>query len=197
MSQQRAPGYHPTLPRLPHARREIQSLADRTAGAVVLAGQSAKRSNVEGAKPGRFGVLHFATHARRGRMPALLLTPEEKGGAPSTLSPRHVMGLKLTDTRLVVLSACSTGRGRPMGTEGLIGLPRAFLIAGARRVVASVVEVVDDKTGTLMTDFHGSLRPSGAGNPARALLATQKRLLKEQSTSWPGYWGAFLLVGAP
>jgi CHAT domain-containing protein len=185
----------PSLPRLPHALREIETIGKLHHNPVTLAGAAATRARLDATKPGRFGTLHFATHTHRGRMPAILLGPESAGAGPVALTPNDVMGLDLADTNLVVLSACASGRGRVMGTEGLIGLPRAFLIAGARRVVASTVSVVDEKTSALMGSFYGQLKNGQA--PAAALLAAQRDLLGRGTTSWPGYWGSFFVVGAP
>ena len=140
--------------------------------------------------------MHIATHTRRGRIAALLLAPDEAGGGPTELRPADVMGMRLVETELVVLSACATGHGKIAGPEGLIGLPRAFLIAGARRVLASNIEIVDEKTSRLMQLLYARMRREHE-QPARALLSAQRALLGSPSTSWPGFWAPFFVVGAP
>jgi CHAT domain-containing protein len=82
------------------------------------------------------------------------------------------------------------------GTEGLIGLPRAFLLAGARRVIATSVDVGDLPTAGLMHALYKGLQHA-ADNPARALLSAQRALLGNPKTSWPGAWATFFVVGPP
>jgi CHAT domain-containing protein len=181
---------------LPHARKEIEIIAGLTDKATVLVGDRATRGHMEAQRPGRFGTLHIATHTRRGRIAALLLAPDEAGGDPTELRPAEIMGMRLIETELVVLSACATGHGKTAGPEGLIGLPRAFLIAGARRVLASNIEIVDEKTSRLMQLLYARMH-RGHEQPARALLAAQRTLLGSPTTSWPGFWAPFFVVGAP
>lgn len=181
---------------LPHARKEIETIAGLTDEPTVFVGTRATRGRLEEAQPGRFGILHIATHTRRGRIASLLLAPDRAGDAPSELRPADVMGMRLVDTNLVVLSACASGHGKTAGPEGLIGLPRAFLIAGARRVLASNLEIVDEKTSRLMQLMYGRMGSNDV-RPARALLLAQRALLAAPRTSWPGFWAPFFVVGAP
>ncbi|MEE2712822.1 MAG: CHAT domain-containing tetratricopeptide repeat protein [Planctomycetota bacterium] len=187
---------HKSFTPLPHARTEIEAIAELADNAAVLVGPRATRGHMEAQRPGRFGTLHIATHTRRGRVAALLLAPDEAGGDPTELKPADVMGMRLIDTNLVVLSACATGHGKTAGPEGLIGLPRAFLIAGARRVLASNIEIVDDKTSRLMQLLYARMG-SKHEQPARALLTAQRALLGSPKTSWPGFWAPFFVVGTP
>lgn len=186
---------HAAYPALPHARREIATIAELLERPTVLVGDRANLKQIGSTKPGRHGIIHVASHTRRGRLPSILLAPSGPGGEPVSIGPSDVMGLKLDDTSLVVLSACASGRGRLAGAEGLIGLPRAFLVAGARRVVASSIDVIDEKTSRLMKLLYARMRVGDA--PARALLRAQRTLLGSPATSWPGYWAPFFVVGAP
>jgi CHAT domain-containing protein len=70
---------------------------------------------------------------------------------------KDIYGLKLS-ADLVVLSACNSALGKDLGSEGIVGLPRAFLIAGARRVVASLWKVDDDATAVFMQAFYSRLK---------------------------------------
>jgi len=182
-------------PSLPHARREIAVISELLDEPDVLIGRRATRRAFDAAKPGQYGIVHIAAHTRRGRLPSILLAPGKGAERRAELSPSDVMGMKLDETSLVVLSACDSGRGRVAGSEGLIGLPRAFLVAGARRVLASSLDVVDERTSGLMKLLYAHMRRGD--QPARALLRSQRSLLKSPGSSWPGFWAPFFIVGAP
>jgi CHAT domain-containing protein len=94
----------------------------------------------------------------------------------------------------VVLSACETGLGRLAGGEGVIGLTRAFLYAGASRVLVSLWPVSDASTADLMVRFYDELL---AGTlPAEALRRAKLNLLRQNlEYAKPYYWSAFVLNG--
>ncbi len=95
---------------------------------------------------------------------------------------------------LVVLSACQTGLGKEVKGEGLIGLTRGFMYAGARRVVVSLWSVNDKATSDLMTKFYrGMLKDSE--RPAAALRAAQIEMWKQKKWQSPYYWAAFTMQG--
>jgi CHAT domain-containing protein len=95
---------------------------------------------------------------------------------------------------LVVLSACETGLGKNMRGEGLIGLTRGFMYAGAKRVVVSLWNVNDAATAELMTSFYRGMLKDGL-RPAAALRAAQIELSKKKNLSSPYYWAAFVMQG--
>jgi CHAT domain-containing protein len=95
---------------------------------------------------------------------------------------------------LVVLSACETGLGKEISGEGLIGLTRGFMYAGASRVVASLWNVSDIATAHLMAEFYRSMEKDGLP-PAAALRAAQVKMLQQKRWASPYYWAAFQLQG--
>jgi CHAT domain-containing protein len=95
---------------------------------------------------------------------------------------------------LVVLSGCRTALGREVYGEGITGLSRAFLFAGAARVVASLWKVDDAATAALMTHFYRGLFVEKLP-PATALKAAQVALRKEERWASPYYWAGFVLQG--
>lgn len=106
------------------------------------------------------------------------------------LTALEVSNLDLFNTKLVVLSACETGRGDIDNTEGILGLRRAFKIAGAQQLIISLWKVPDAQTSELMQLFYASYL---AGNPAHtAFEYAQKEMSKRYSN--PYYWAAFLLI---
>jgi CHAT domain-containing protein len=101
--------------------------------------------------------------------------------------------LDLLTTELVVLSACQTGLGRVHVGEGVFGLRRAFVLAGARTLVMSLWKVPDDQTRELMEDFYRRLL-DGEG---RAEALRQAQLATKAKHPDPFYWGAFICQGDP
>lgn len=118
------------------------------------------------------------------------LPPEAEDGL---LTAEDVTGLDLLATELVVLSACETGLGQVQVGEGVFGLRRAFMLAGAKTLVMSLWKVPDAQTQTLMVEFYQGLL---TGTPrAEALRQAQLALKKEYPE--PFYWGAFICQGNP
>ena len=110
-------------------------------------------------------------------------------GEDGWLTAEEIAGLDL-QADLVVLSACDTGRGRITG-DGVVGLTRAFLVAGADTVVVSLWQVPDDATATLMVAFYEQL--AATGNKAQALR--EAMLTTQAQYPDPRNWSAFVLVG--
>jgi CHAT domain-containing protein len=107
---------------------------------------------------------------------------------------RDIYGLRL-DADLVVLSGCRTALGRELRGEGLVGLTRGFLYAGAPRVVASLWKVEDRATSELMARFYRALWQEGLP-PAAALRSAQLSLRRERRWRDPYFWAGFVLQGA-
>ena len=124
----------------------------------------------------------------------------EPGRDNGLLTAEEITYLDLTSCDLVVLSACETGLGRPEAGEGMIGLRRAFRMAGARTVISSLWEVDDQATRDLMTLFYENLWRRGMPK-LEALRQAQLSILEENRRRTghgvPSTWGAFVLDGAP
>src|SRR6185436_16596953 len=95
---------------------------------------------------------------------------------------------------LVVLSACQTGLGREIRGEGVVGLARGFMYAGAARVVASLWQVDDVATAELMRGFYRGILRDGA-RPAAALRVAQVEMWRKRAWRSPYYWAGFVLQG--
>lgn len=122
----------------------------------------------------------------------------ENGGEDGYLTAEEVAWLDLSGVELVVLSACETGLGTAQSGEGLIGLRRAFRMAGAKTVISSLWSVKDDSTAVLMRDFYANLWLRGMARH-EALRAAQLTMLKRNRIEFgeglPSTWGAFVLAG--
>jgi CHAT domain-containing protein len=116
-------------------------------------------------------LLHFATHGNLSATSPLASSLSLAGG--DELTVYELMGLRLK-ARLVVLSACDTGRGEATGGDDVLGLARGLLAAGARAAVVSLWPVDDVATSLFMGEFYRSLR--GGQSPAAALRAAQNSL---------------------
>jgi len=109
------------------------------------------------------------------------------------LTAEDVTGLDLLATELVVLSACETGLGRVHVGEGVFGLRRAFVLAGAKTLVMSLWKVPDEPTGELMENFYGRL----LAGECRAEALRGAQLAMKLKYPDPFYWGAFICQGDP
>jgi CHAT domain-containing protein/Tfp pilus assembly protein PilF len=189
------------LARLPASRREAEAIAALAAPgeALVALDAAASRELVLGGGLAGFRTVHFATHgvidAEHPALSGLVLSRVGPDGSPREgfLHLRDIYGLRL-DADLVVLSGCRTALGKETHGEGMIGLTRGFLYAGARRVVASLWPVEDQATAALMRRLYTALWISGQP-PAAALREAQLKIRQERRWRDPYYWAGFVLEG--
>jgi CHAT domain-containing protein/Tfp pilus assembly protein PilF len=142
--------------------------------------------------------LHFATHGFVTEPPfslsGLVLTSVPGSPENSVLSVRDIFNLRL-NADLVTLSACETGLGREVSGEGVVGMTRAFLYAGARSLLVSFWKVSDASTPRLMESFYRHL--GERGGKTAALRRAKLEMIAGGSYAEPYYWAPFLLSGDP
>jgi len=140
--------------------------------------------------------IHFAVHgfldAERPQLSALVLAPAP--GERGYLTVREIFNLRLR-ADLIVLSACETGVGKQVEGEGILGLARAFLFAGAKSVVVSLWNVSDRGAVELMPRFYRELGPQTS--KARALQQAKRAIVAQGKWANPYFWAPFILVGDP
>jgi CHAT domain-containing protein len=191
------------ISRLPASRDEANAIADvlrsRDPQAVHISLDfDASRAHVLTDGLTRFRLVHFATHgvvdARHPEMSGLILSLVDRRGRRQDgyLRLGDIYKLKLS-ADLVVLSSCDSALGRDLESEGIIGLPRGFLYAGAKSVIASLWKVNDDATATLMSRLYARIKKGES--PSSALRGAQLEMLKDAQWSNPYYWAAFVLQG--
>jgi tetratricopeptide (TPR) repeat protein len=172
--------------RLPHAAQEAQFVAGLFPEGHAYVGAQATIETLT-AHAGSADVLHLACHAQfRGDNPMFSALHLHDGA----LTVERVEALRLR-AGIVVLSACETGLADLGSGDEMVGLVRAFLIAGAARVLASLWPVDDAVTALFMTSFYGALRHGQA--PAAALRVAQNDVMRQHPH--PFYWAAFVLHG--
>lgn len=165
----------------------------------VATGFAASRDAVTSEALGRADIVHLATHGlvstQQPSLTGLVVSLFDPRGRPRDgfIRLSDVYNLRLS-ADLVVLSACQTALGKEIRGEGLIGLTRGFMYAGARRVVASLWAVDDSATAELMTRFYrGLLRDRLPA--AAALRAAQRELASHPQWAAPYFWAGFVLQG--
>lgn len=172
--------------RLPHAAREAQTVAALFADGQAFVGAQAQLAVLE-REAAQADVIHLACHAQFRTDNPMFSALDLHDGA---LSVERIAGLRLRPGT-VVLSACETGLSAVAGDDEQVGLVRAFLGAGAARVVASLWPVDDGITSDFMSRFYGELR--AGQSPAHALRTAQAAI--RQRHPHPFHWAAFVLHG--
>lgn len=189
------------IPRLFASGREaneIMALAPSRTSLKAI-GFAANRDQILNQQLASYRIVHFATHgiinSEHPELSGIVLSLFDREGRPQNgfLRLQDIYNLRLP-ADLVVLSACSTALGKDVRGEGLIGLTRGFMYAGASGVIASLWKVDDDATAELMKLFYDAMFRKGM-SPAAALRDAQ--LAMSQSNRWraPYYWAGFVIQG--
>ena len=191
----------PAIPRLPFTRQEAERIRAVAAQAetFVATDFKASKATVLSDELGGYRYVHFATHgyldSERPGFSALVLSMVDERGNPQDgfLRANEIFNLTLP-AELVVLSACQTGLGKEIRGEGLVGLTRGFMYAGAARVVVSLWSVSDKATSELMARFYEKMLKDRQ-RPAAALRAAQVEMWRQKQWRAPYYWAAFTIQG--
>jgi CHAT domain-containing protein/tetratricopeptide (TPR) repeat protein len=187
--------------RLPFSAEEADAILSITPSSTGLkaTGFRASRATAISDALAQYRVVHFATHGllnnEQPELSGLVFSLFDESGKPQDgfLRLHEIFNLKL-NADLVVLSACQTGLGKEVKGEGLVGLTRGFMYAGAPRVVASLWQVDDLATAELMKRFYRGMLKEHL-RPAAALRAAQLEMSKQKRWAAPYYWAAFTLQG--
>lgn len=189
------------IPRLFASSDEADAIMDVTTARLSLKATGFQASKAIATSPelSQYQIIHFATHgildSENSEMSGLVLSLFDGQGQPQDgfLGLNDIYNLDLP-AELVVLSACNTGLGKSVKGEGLVGLTRGFIYAGAARVMATLWKVDDDATAELMKHFYQKMLREKK-SPATALREAQAALWQQKRWRAPYYWAAFVLQG--
>ncbi len=187
------------VPPLPYSEEEVRRAAGRLGGdRSITTGAGVTEARVRQALEAGYPIVHVASHgfldaASFGRS-GLLLTADPESGEDGLLQAREVVDLRV-DAGLIVLSGCSTGGGRLVWGEGLMGLPHALFQAGARSIVMSLWAVGDRAAALLMDRFYEGI--SRGLTVGEALRAAKLDLLRtgRPDLGHPSVWAPFVMAG--
>lgn len=190
------------LARLPGSRTEAEQLSKLALASGrrpdELFDSSASKTNLLSRDLTQYSILHIATHgilnAERPQFTGLALSPVWDSADDGFLKVDEIFNLRL-GSPLVMLSACETGLGKQSRGEGVIGLARAFMYAGAPTVGVSLWSVADLSTAELMSEFYKHLLTEEPASPSSSLRAAQLTMIEGKRFSAPFHWAAFVLVG--
>jgi CHAT domain-containing protein/Tfp pilus assembly protein PilF len=189
------------LTRLPFSREEAAGIMAVTAARKGLEALdfNANLALATNPKLGQYRIVHFATHgivnSENPELSGLVFSLVDREGRPQNgfLDLQSIYNLNLP-VDLVVLSACETALGKEIQGEGLVGLTRGFMYAGALQVIASLWKIDDARTAELMRWFYKGVELEEL-QPIAALRKAQLKLWKQHPQDLPFYWATFHLQG--
>ena len=185
---------NPIYEQLKHAKMEVEMIG-KILESQPLTGEDATKEAVL-QRIGSVALVHIAAHGRK-ETGEIVLAPDPRWESkPPTeedciMKMSDIQAVKLR-ARLVVLSCCHSGQGE-VSSEGVVGMARAFLFAGARSVLATLWAIDDEATMMFMKSFYQQL---GSGERASVALQRAIKCLRDsQDYSAPKYWAPFVLMG--
>ena len=193
-------GYISPLPGTATETQEIFNLYEnKNMKAKILLHNDANEEFVKEGGLENYKVLHFATHgfinSERPDLSGILLAQDTTGGQDGILFSNEIYNLKL-NADLVLLSACETGLGKNSEGEGIIGLTRALLYAGAKNIIVSLWQVADESTADLMVNFYEKILENQHNlSYSECLRLAKIKMIREGKFSHPLYWSPFILIG--
>jgi CHAT domain-containing protein/tetratricopeptide (TPR) repeat protein len=188
------------LAALPFSRDEVEKIASSTRPerAKVLVGPEASEAALKkGLGAGSARIVHLAAHglvdpAEPARS-CIALSPDPASNEDGYFYTLEALSIPV-DARLVVLSACESASGRLSRGEGVVGLSRSFVGAGAGGVVASLWKVSDESTSALMKEFYDRMMKKKTP-AALALSGARRALIEDGRFAHPFHWSPFVVIG--
>ena len=188
---------------LPGSENEINEIRllfkSKDHNTTVLSDDDATEFNLKGQQLHKYKYLHFATHGMvdesKPELSRIFLRPTYNDKEDGSLYSGEIYNIDI-NADLVCLSACQTGLGKVSKGEGIIGLSRSLLYAGAENLIVSLWTVSDNSTSQLMIDFyHNHLYSDSYNTFSGALRKAKLKLIGDDQFSKPYYWAPFILIG--
>jgi CHAT domain-containing protein len=188
------------FPRLIGTREEAKAIAELAGPehAALYLDFNASLPMLLSASLREYSILHLATHGVLDEstpgFSGMVLSLVGQDGHPvfGYLKAHDIARLDLRSD-LVVLSSCDSAGGVNLSGEGVVGLSRSFLSAGARRVVSTLWSVDDETSRELMTTFYSGMLRDGL-DPSEALRRSQAKMMRNARTAAPYYWAGFIIT---
>ena len=185
---------NPIYKQLKYAKMEVEMIGEILKSQTLTGEDATKEAVLQ--RIASVALVHIAAHGRK-ETGEIVLAPDPRWGSKTPTEEDYI--LKMSDiqavklrARLVVLSCCHSGQG-PVSSEGVVGMARAFLFAGARSVLATLWAIDDEATMMFMKSFYQQL---GNGESASVALQTAMKCLRDSHDySAPKYWAPFVLIG--
>ncbi|MBL7857075.1 MAG: CHAT domain-containing protein [Cyclobacteriaceae bacterium] len=186
---------------LPGTENEITEIAklfdDKKLNHTSVSRKQADEKLVKSDQLSNYNILHFATHGVVDESdPELsrIFLQTDSDAEDGNLFAGEIYNLNLK-ANLVTLSACQTGMGKIFKGEGVIGLSRALVYAGAQNIIVSFWSVSDESTSVLMRDFYTRLLNQPTADFGSSLRSVKLDMLKKGPYTAPFYWAPFVLIG--
>jgi CHAT domain-containing protein len=190
-------GHERTFSCLPFAKYEAEKISEVLGVKPLIGPQATKEFVLKRLQQGGVAVIHFATHGSENG--EILLAPSATTSLTKSVPEERDYILTMKEVQesgiraqLVVLSCCHSGRGE-INSEGVVGMSRAFLAAGARAVVASLWAIDDRATMEFMLKFYSHLKKGDSASTS--LQQAMKEMRDEEIYSEPKYWAPFFIIG--
>ena len=185
------------LNELPGTESEVNTIAGLFASnSSVAKFEDANESLIKSGTLSNYNYLHFATHGIVDEVDPELsrIFLNNSKAEDGNLFAGEIYNLNL-NANLAVLSACQTGLGKFSKGEGVIGLSRALVYAGAKNIIVSFWSVADESTSQLMTDFYSILLKNKNQGFSATLQQAKVKMISEGKYAAPYYWAPFVLIG--
>ncbi|HEY9007252.1 MAG TPA: CHAT domain-containing tetratricopeptide repeat protein [Ohtaekwangia sp.] len=189
------------LNELPGTESEVTAIAQLFSAKNFNSGlfikQTADEKLIKSDKIKNYKYVHLATHGVVDESnPALsrIFLQSDVGSEDGNLFAGEIYNLNL-NADLVTLSACQTGLGKISKGEGVVGLSRALVYAGARNIIVSFWSVADESTSELMKNFYRKMLDEPSVNFSGSLRKAKLDLIAQEQYAAPYYWAPFILIG--
>ncbi len=188
---------------IPKTKDEVENISklhkDKNLFSKYYLFKDAKEEVIKSGELKNYTYIHFATHGfvneSLPELSGLLLAQDSLSKEDGVLYVGEIYNLDISQAELVTLSACETGLGKITSGEGVLGISRAFLYAGAKNLVVSLWKVADSSASELMLAFYNNLLNDKEKKKNKSLQDAKLLILKNKTFSKPYYWSPFILIG--